>query len=955
MAGSNPGADFGVTTAAAAGPESDFGVPAKASAPPAVKSSSTGHSFLHNLGHDAEAAINGTLPALAVAGKAAGSDLAGTLTFGKVGTPFGKSELVQKVVKPEVKAETAQYAPLAHGNISQFYKNFHAHPLGPILDVATLLTGGAARLAALKTLPEDAKLADAAKALKTGKYQGPLRTIKVQGSGLAEPVTVRTLPRNAARAARMVATDKALKKITKPETAVVGEFARAARALKSETLPIELAHRASDTFTNYLKTFSKLSAHQRVALNALIRLPLPKDLEAWKHILSHESDPAARKLLTQLNHPKVMAEYFSPSDKLMAAHTAANQLSDLRGEIMQRTGALDPLTAETSPLRHMFLARGAKYIEPTAKRIAAGKPTGLVGRSNAADLLKEVADAGRPLPFYVPDKMAERGIGFGRKSSGLSEAASDIHASEGHLFKAGLLALHPDVLGPSFIRAAVRDRQVELHDRILDVAIPAPNGKLQHGYRWVRAIRNQKIPHTATNYGDHLHDLDEAFPDDTEHGLTIQGDPRDLNDEAFAKDAKGQRLMVPERFAKTLEADLEKGHTAAGLFAHRIMSVWRALILNLRVPWLENNVIGNALMASVRFAGPHGLAAVLGMIETTKGAEAARRALGMAEQSGHLTSEDMAVLLPELSKSGTFIGSQLPSGVLAKAPVAVQKVLKAPGAIVGALPKLDRATEGALRRASAETVLRGSEEVKALYKAMPKQTRSWRAAMQTGLKDPDLRRLVVREVNDALGNFLSLSPTEANAIRSLIPFYAWFREITRITLKLPLDAPGRTDLIARLGQVGNQNTLQNVPSYLAGAIPYGGAKNGLQNIVGTLSPNPYSTVTDVVRSVGSIGNTTPANSNSLLGDLNPFAAALAQYLAQTSEAQFGGTPPPKYGIADALYQNIGLNLPQVRVATNPPSKLYPTRTREDLLKQLLGDPRRTIDPAVAAADKAAGQ
>ena len=84
---------------------------------------------------------------------------------------------------------------------------------------------------------------------------------------------------------------------------------------------------------------------------------------------------------------------------------------------------------------------------------------------------------------------------------------------------------------------------------------------------------------------------------------------------------------------------------------------------------------------------------------------------------------------------------------------------------MSALPKVDRATEGAIRRASAESVLRGSDEVKAIYKAMPAQTQSWREAMTQGLENPDLRRLVVREVNDALGNFLSPLPHRCGDIR----------------------------------------------------------------------------------------------------------------------------------------------------------------------------------------------
>ena len=109
-------------------------------------------------------------------------------------------------------------------------------------------------------------------------------------------------------------------------------------------------------------------------------------------------------------------------------------------------------------------------------------------------------------------------------------------------------------------------------------------------------------------------------------------------------------------------------------------------------------------------------------------------------------------------------------------------------------------------------------------------------------------------MNDALGNFLSLTHAEQNSIRALIPFYAWYREITRIALKLPLDAPGRTLLVTQLGLA--QPAQENYPSYLRGDVPVGRlSPQGTQTLLALRSMNPFTTVEDLGAAVSSCSST----------------------------------------------------------------------------------------------------
>jgi hypothetical protein len=82
-----------------------------------------------------------------------------------VGLPTGIVSMVAHPIRG-VKAAASQtwhdWSPLFHGHVGEWGHNFYSHPLGPILDVATLLTGGAGAAGKL------ARVADSAGAVGEG-------------------------------------------------------------------------------------------------------------------------------------------------------------------------------------------------------------------------------------------------------------------------------------------------------------------------------------------------------------------------------------------------------------------------------------------------------------------------------------------------------------------------------------------------------------------------------------------------------------------------------------------------------------------------------------------------------------------------------------------------------------------------------------------------------------------
>ncbi len=283
---------------------------------------------------------------------------------------------------------------------------------------------------------------------------------------------------------------------------------------------------------------------------------------------------------------------------------------------------------------------------------------------------------------------------------------------------------------------------------------------------------------------------------------------------------------------------------------------------------------------------------------------------------------------------------------------------------VGLAP-LDRRTEQALRRTALNAVLRGSPEVRMVYKAMPKQTRSLREAMRRASKgDEDLRRLANTEADRALGDYLSLTPAEQGALRRLVPFYGWYREITRIAAHAVVDTPVRVALLSNLAileEQRQQDLRGPFPSFLEGSAARGLGPGGTMQVVQTRPANPFSTVADeilIAQTLAGGGDRTRAGANAALGVLNPFTAGGAEWFVNKAKGDstdlgyqggVAGAIGSHGGPLGAMAGSVFGGLPQVQLISPPaPSKLYPTRTRRELELRLLYDLRRNVAQAQAA-------
>lgn len=206
------------------------------------------------------------------------------------------------------------------------------------------------------------------------------------------------------------------------------------------------------------------------------------------------------------------------------------------------------------------------------------------------------------------------------------------------------------------------------------------------------------------------------------------------------------------------------------------------------------------------------------------------------------------------------------------------------------------------------------------------------AARQELSENRVLADRVSREINDALGQYDNLSPLEQRYVRSVVPFYGWYRAITIVMAKMPIDNPLRTNILAHIGQLGEQ--------YQAPGYPYGGAIDlGDGRILKTAGLKPYTTPQQLVPDVATLARAyigAIPGTNVTAPDVSDVAYAAGGLANPFLAAPIAG------GISGAIQD---LPEPQVlfpKKPKHPEKALYTDYDRKAYLLQYLGAPIRTL-------------
>jgi hypothetical protein len=591
----------------------------------------------------------------------------------------------------------------------------------------------------------------------------------------------------------------------------------------------------------------------------------------------------------------------------------------------------------------------------------------LVGGGDPWELAGEARRGNRPIPYYTPDEMLK----LDKKGRmGLSEGSilapriqADVYRSRSILMRTGLLALHPDTLSPAYFRAAKHDLNTEMHGTAMKLATRiGKNEALPGGYEFLRRTRGETISETAKHRGEHLSAMEHQFGREEDLSTT---DPGSSDIDFTEADGSEYRLIIPKAYADEFRSEGLRSQGAIGRIFTKSMDVWRSLVLHLRIPWLVNNVVGNTFLFAMRFAGLQGLQEFARMVASNP---VSRKYIPAMHRLAveHLTPEQVRQIFPEQVR-GTHFETQapelpnvLPRGVRdpLEETATGKRFVQTLSDIPRYLPQADKAYERKLRQAATNMVLRASPEVKSIYKQMKRQgTNDFHAAVTKAIEgDPNFRDHVVREVNDALGNFLSLSRGERSILRRTVPFYAWMREISRISGRTLIDHPARVLFLQQMAQVSAEIQAQDIPSYMGGAVLadkagwlgrlLGGDKEGLTSALSVHGMSPWATVGDIYQGARALGPGSNAyNVREFAGNFTP-AIAGAYSIAARSEQ---GNLLKRY--AEELLRSF----PQSQIIAPYDSPMYPQRGRVQNLLKNLGDVRVQFDPEEASYQRYLGR
>ena len=86
--------------------------------------------------------------------------------------------------------------------------------------------------------------------------------------------------------------------------------------------------------------------------------------------------------------------------------------------------------------------------------------------------------------------------------------------------------------------------------------------------------------------------------------------------------------------------------------------------------------------------------------------------------------------------------------------------------------------------------------------------------------NPAVLEQVMKNVDNTLGDYINMTPVERRVLRKFVPFYSWYRTITRYTLSLPESNPIRASLVNKL-MIATSEEDESLPEYQQGAIDTG--------------------------------------------------------------------------------------------------------------------------------------
>jgi hypothetical protein len=337
---------------------------------------------------------------------------------------------------------------------------------------------------------------------------------------------------------------------------------------------------------------------------------------------------------------------------------------------------------------------------------------------------------------------------------------------------------------------------------------------------------------------------------------------------------------IPRREARAYVDEMTKSQSALQRILAKPVELWRAMVLTYRPAWLVNNIVGQFALYFMQY--PTGVGALVRSMQTEKrDAELVsmwkfavkkrrfKHARIIEENAPHalfggFSHAEMlhpnALYLGE-NKLGLWIEDTLNREGRSRP----QKTARIPLVVVNRAIRVVRGVGHVMQDANLKIADDIPRRAAFLNEAKKEQSiRDIRSYLKNaGDANTELEHVlsrykellpeehaaamnrIVDRIDANLGNFADLTPFERQYIRTIVPFYSWFKMITKITARLGVDHPGRLRMM-QLMVIAAGTDEENLPgghmpSWLRAALPLSGVEGGEQDLLSTTAINPFET------------------------------------------------------------------------------------------------------------------
>lgn len=309
------------------------------------------------------------------------------------------------------------------------------------------------------------------------------------------------------------------------------------------------------------------------------------------------------------------------------------------------------------------------------------------------------------------------------------------------------------------------------------------------------------------------------------------------------------------------------------------MGMWKSAALSLSPRWVVNNTLGNSIYMGMSRPGAirHFVGQLMPGARARFKAAMGEELLGDIERD-FMHGEDLLSSTQKLARRSQRADVGWGERV-AESPLQQTAAVRGVRSFSHQMRRLNGYVEGAARRGVAIDDIRRAN-ITGFGSKFLSGKQILEDAASRGIADMGEYDRIVKSVNNVLGDYLTMSPVEAQIVRRFImPFYAFYRHTAKFLARMPFEHPLKMRVLEQLAEVDQQMN-PYMPEYMLGTA----------NIMGMNvqfgSANPLEAVTQAYA---------PAISHPLLGlavqrltGTNPFGRKWTNEPPGGSVELFGG-------------------------------------------------------------------